>query len=92
MAGMGDLETENELPSCSSSFDAFFFCLSPPSQFKKYYRDGTYADCDHFQKMWETCMTMRYYEMNGKKGAGRWQELRDQMVAMSTKSSKDHVW
>eukprot|EP00961_Rhodomonas_salina_P275049 3715910-Rhodomonas_salina.2 len=78
MAGMGDLETENELPSCSSSFDAFFFCLSPPSQFKKYYRDGTYADCDHFQKMWETCMTMRYYEMNGKKGAGRWQTRTDQ--------------
>jgi hypothetical protein len=34
------------LPACTSAFDALWFCYSPASQMKKYYREGTYDDCE----------------------------------------------
>ena len=42
LAQAGDVN----LPACTSAFDALWFCYSPPNQMKKYYREGTYDDCE----------------------------------------------
>ena len=42
MAEAGDVN----LPACTSAFDALWFCYSPANQMKKYYREGTYDDCE----------------------------------------------
>jgi hypothetical protein len=39
-------ENDVNLPACTSAFDALWFCYSPENQMKKYYREGTYDDCD----------------------------------------------
>lgn len=39
-------ENDVNLPACTSAFDALWFCYSPVNQMKKYYREGTYDDCD----------------------------------------------
>ena len=46
---MGDMD--NEIPACTSTFDALYFCMTPGNQFKKYYREGTYDDCEAAQSM-----------------------------------------
>jgi hypothetical protein len=33
---------------------------------KKYYREGTYDDCEGQQRLFELCMRLRYREVNGK--------------------------
>lgn len=45
------LQEYEELPKCSSAFDALYFCMTPGNQFKKYYREGTYDDCGDAQDM-----------------------------------------
>mmetsp|Transcript_9453 Transcript_9453/g.8319 ORF Transcript_9453/g.8319 Transcript_9453/m.8319 type:complete len:83 (+) Transcript_9453:28-276(+) len=54
------------LPACTSAFDALWFCYSPVNQMKKYYREGTYDDCDAHSRLFELCMRLRYREVNGK--------------------------
>ena len=53
-------EEERQLLSCTSAFDALWFCYAPGNQFKKYYRDGMYDDCDMHQKMFSLCMSLRW--------------------------------
>jgi hypothetical protein len=52
--------SESQLLSCSSAFDALWFCYSPGNQIKKYYREGTYDDCDIHQRMFSLCMSRRW--------------------------------
>jgi len=44
--GHRQAETDVNLPACTSAFDALWFCYSPVNQMKKYYREGTYDDCE----------------------------------------------
>jgi hypothetical protein len=57
---MASNEEENQLLSCSSAFDALWFCYSPGNQIKKYYREGTYDNCDIHQRMFTLCMAKRW--------------------------------
>jgi hypothetical protein len=48
--GLTDAEM---FPELSSAFDALYFCVTPGNQFRKYYREGTYDDCDSaWQMFW----------------------------------------
>ncbi len=46
--GLTDAEM---FPELSSAFDALYFCVTPANQFRKYYREGTYDDCDKSYNM-----------------------------------------
>jgi hypothetical protein len=46
--GLTDAEM---FPELSSAFNAVYFCVTPGNQFTKYYREGTYDDCDNSFKM-----------------------------------------
>ena len=48
-----------ELPKCSSAFDALYFCMTPGNQFRKYYREGTYDDCESAQNYFYRAMLPR---------------------------------
>jgi len=66
--------------------------MTPGNQFKKYYREGTYDDCDSSQQMFFLCMRLRYFEVNGKGDTVEAQAVRQQMRGLSTKSTDKHVW
>mmetsp|Transcript_23638 Transcript_23638/g.36938 ORF Transcript_23638/g.36938 Transcript_23638/m.36938 type:complete len:155 (-) Transcript_23638:76-540(-) len=82
----------DDLPACTSAFDALWFCYSPGNQFKKYYRDGNYDDCDKFHRMFELCMKHRWLEVNGKAESDSAKEAIAEMKALSTKATANHVW
>mmetsp|Transcript_84698 Transcript_84698/g.226143 ORF Transcript_84698/g.226143 Transcript_84698/m.226143 type:complete len:106 (-) Transcript_84698:119-436(-) len=83
---------DSQLVSCSSAFDAMWFCFSPANQFKKYYREGTYDECEVQQRVFSLCMQLRYREVNGKGDDEAARKIKDEMIALSSKSLKDHVW
>jgi hypothetical protein len=94
------------------------------AQFKKYYRDGNYDDCNarqvmpgfdldafylplgmtdsglarterrgsYMQRMFELCMKLRWKSVNGKETAPEARKYREEMLALSSKSTRDHVW
>ena len=60
---------------------------------KKYYREGTYDNCDAHQRLLELCMRLRYKEVNGHGHDRAAHEMRTEMLQLSTKTERpDHVW